>query len=289
MRLWRTRLTVDGLAFEDDDEPPPRFAFIGVCACELAGIRILDRVLLEGPYRDPIYKSRRENAFILAVNCAQAASTCFCASMKTGPKADGPFDLALTELIDDDRHEFLVEIGSTLGREVLDEVAHRPAAPRDLEHAHRVVEGAEQQIEKNFETAGLHEALLKNPEHPRWDDAAERCMACANCTMVCPTCFCNAIGDTAELSGETAERWRTWDSCSSQEFTFIHGGSVRHTRRSRFRQWVTHKFAGWTEQFGSHGCVGCGRCITWCPVGIDITEEACAVRDTAAEPAPSHG
>jgi sulfhydrogenase subunit beta (sulfur reductase) len=289
VRLWRTRLTVEGLGFDEDDEPVPRYAFVGVRACELAGIRILDRVLLDGTYRDPVYRARRENAFILAVNCAQAASTCFCTSMHTGPRVDGSFDLSMTELIDGESHEFLVEIGSALGREVLEEIPRRPAAPRDLEHAHRVVSEAERQIEKNLDTAGLAEALLENPEHPRWDDAAERCMACSNCTMVCPTCFCSTIEDSGDLSGETAERWRAWDSCTTQEFGFIHGGSVRQSRRSRYRQWVTHKFAGWTEQFGSHGCVGCGRCITWCPVGIDITEEASAVRDTPAEPVPSHG
>jgi Fe-S-cluster-containing hydrogenase component 2 len=130
--------------------------------------------------------------------------------------------------------------------------------------------------------AGLQAAL----EHPRWDDVARRCLTCGNCTMVCPTCFCTQVTDTTDLTGDHAERWRRWDSCFTLEYSHVHGGSVRTSTRSRYRQWLTHKLSTWHDQFGTTGCVGCGRCIAWCPVGIDLTEE---VRALLAAPAGSSG
>jgi Fe-S-cluster-containing hydrogenase component 2 len=131
-----------------------------------------------------------------------------------------------------------------------------------------------------MDTSGIKELLYRNPEHPRWDDVAERCLACTNCTLVCPTCFCGSVEDVTDLVGETAERWRRWDSCFTLDHSFLHGGSVRSSTRARYRQWLTHKLASWIDQFGTSGCIGCGRCITWCPVGIDITEEVAAIRAT---------
>jgi Fe-S-cluster-containing hydrogenase component 2 len=137
-----------------------------------------------------------------------------------------------------------------------------------------------------MDTRGIKELLYRNYEHPRWDNVATRCLTCANCTMVCPTCFCTTVEDVTDLSGDHAERWRKWDSCFTMDFSYIHGGSVRATPKSRYRQWLTHKLATWFDQFGSSGCVGCGRCITWCPVAIDLTEEVRAIRDseTAGRP-----
>jgi ferredoxin len=97
--------------------------------------------------------------------------------------------------------------------------------------------------------------------------------------MVCPTCFCATVEDVTDLAGTQADRMRKWDSCFTLDFSYIHGGSVRASVKARYRQWMTHKLASWVDQFGTFGCVGCGRCITWCPVGIDITEEARAIRE----------
>ncbi len=278
LRLWRAEKRDDGFQVARDEAPRKPYAFLGVRSCELHAIAIQDRVFLEGEHVDPIYRERRENAFIVAVNCGQAGGTCFCVSMNTGPKASQGFDLALTEVLEDGRHYFVVESGSDRGAELLAELGGSEATEVELTAAEVAVKNAVGQMGRSLETEGLKELLYRNYEHPRWDQVAERCLACTNCTMVCPTCFCSSVEDVSDLDGEGAERWRTWDSCFSGEFSYIHGGNVRQTVKSRYRQWMTHKLATWYDQFGSSGCVGCGRCITWCPVAIDITEEAAAIR-----------
>jgi sulfhydrogenase subunit beta (sulfur reductase) len=270
----------------NQEAPPPRRAFLGVRACELAAIAVQDRVLQDDRYRDPIYAARRDGIFIVAVNCTQAAPTCFCTSMGTGPRVRGVYDLSLTELIGDGRHEFVIEAGSDAGAEVLTELtAHSEssvASEAVCQEAEAAVERAASQIQRRLDTTGIRDLLYNSFDHPRWQNVADRCLTCANCTMVCPTCFCTTVEDVSDVSGTHAERWRKWDSCFSQDFSYIHGGYVRSSAKSRYRQWMTHKLASWIDQFGSSGCVGCGRCITWCPVGIDITEEVRAIREAPA-------
>jgi formate hydrogenlyase subunit 6/NADH:ubiquinone oxidoreductase subunit I len=280
VRLWRARRDANGFQVITEDGPAPKLAFLGVRSCELHAIAIQDKVFLGGNAVDSIYRKRREDVFIVAVNCGQAGGTCFCVSMKTGPKTTFGFDLALTEVIDGSRHCFVVEVGTEKGAGLLSDVPTRDASDGELQKADAVVAGAAAQMGRQLDTAGLKELLYRNYGHPRWDDVAGRCLTCANCTMVCPTCFCTTVEDVTDLSGDHAERWRKWDSCFTMDFSYIHGGSVRGTPRARYRQWMTHKLATWHDQFGTSGCVGCGRCITWCPVGIDLTEEARAIRQT---------
>lgn len=266
--------TASGWQMQTPSEAPLRYAFLGVRACELAAIAVQDRVFLEGAYVDPIYKARREQCFLVAVNCTQAASTCFCTSMKTGPRCRAGFDLALTEL----REGFIVEVGSDAGAAILAQVAVREAAADELDSAEAAREQAVQQITRQMDTTDIRDLLLGNLNHPRWAEVATRCLSCTNCTMVCPTCFCSSVTDVADLGGSHVERERKWDSCFNLDFSNMNGGAVRNDVRSRYRQWLTHKLASWVDQFGTSGCVGCGRCITWCPVGIDLTEEVAAIR-----------
>jgi ferredoxin len=279
-RLWQARL--DGRAIEivPEQDETPRYAFIGVRACELHAIAIQDKVFLDGLQVDASYQARREQSFTVAVNCGQAGNTCFCVSMQAGPRATAGFDLALTEIIGAGRHEFLVESGSDRGGALLQDVPSREATDEDRAAAQRIVEATAGQMGRHMDTTGIKELLYRNIEHPRWDDVAARCLACGNCTMVCPTCFCTTVEEVTDLTGEHAERWQTWDSCFTLDFSHVHGGSVRASTKARYRQWMTHKLATWIDQFGSSGCVGCGRCITWCPVAIDITEEVRAIRAT---------
>ena len=284
VRLMTAERSGQSFRILNNDAPPPRRAFLGVRACELAAIAVQDRVLKGDQYVDPIYAARRDGTFILAVQCTQAASTCFCTSMNTGPRAQGGYDLALTELVEPGRHEFVVEAGSDAGREILAELTLSPTPDAVYREAETAVEHTASQMKRRMDTTGIRELLYTNFDHPRWDNVAQRCLTCANCTMVCPTCFCTTVEDVTDVTGTHAERWRKWDSCFTQDFSYIHGGSVRSSVKSRYRQWMTHKLASWIDQFGSSGCVGCGRCIAWCPVGIDITEEVRAIRDSPAAP-----
>ena len=277
--LFRARRSDDGsFALSGPGEEAPPLAFLGVRSCDLHAIAVQDRVFLQEGLEDPTYAARRQRAFIVAVSCGEPAGTCFCVSMGTGPRVTGGFDLALTELLDADGHRFLAEAGSDRGAEVLAAVPSRPATPADEDRAEAVVAAAARRMGRTMDTDGIKELLYRSYEHPRWDDVAARCLSCANCTMVCPTCFCNTVEDVTDVTGEHAERWRRWDSCSTLDFTEMGGGHVRPSGRSRYRQWMTHKLATWIDQFGTSGCIGCGRCITWCPVAIDITEEVRAIR-----------
>jgi formate hydrogenlyase subunit 6/NADH:ubiquinone oxidoreductase subunit I len=276
--LWTARREGEDITIEAPAPPPRKFAFIGVRACELHAIAIQDKVFLGSTYQDTAYGMRRQDAFIVAVNCGEAGGTCFCVSMQTGPQAETGFDLALTELLDAQRHEFLVETGSQAGAAMLEKLSHRPAVESDLTAAEAVIARTRGSMGLTLDTDGLKELLQNNLTHPRWDEVAARCLTCGNCTMVCPTCFCTTVEDHSDLTGDTATRVRKWDSCFSLDFSFLHGGSVRQSASSRYRQWMTHKLANWIDQFGTSGCVGCGRCVTWCPVGIDLTAEAAAIR-----------
>jgi ferredoxin len=277
-RLWSAEREGQAMRVTEEPVDDHACAFIGVRSCELHAMEIQDRVFMRGPGRDGGYKARRERAFIVALNCGTAGGTCFCVSMKTGPKVTSAFDLALTELLDESSHTFLVEVGSELGAQVMAEVPHRSADDSHEARAEEIVAHTAEHMGRAMDTTGIKELLYGNLEHPRWDDVASRCLSCGNCTMVCPTCFCSTVEDMTSLGGEHAERHGAWDSCFTADFTFVHGGTVRPTTRSRYRQWMTHKLATWIDQFGESGCVGCGRCITWCPVGIDITQEVAAIR-----------
>ncbi len=273
LTLFSIERTADSFAVHQGSTDVPRYAFLGVRSCDLHAIAVQDRTFLHGPYVDPHYERRRERAFIIAVQCGTAASTCFCASMNTGPRATQGFDLALTELPE----AFVVEVGSERGGALLVGLNVR-AANGEIEAAHQVTETTKRQMTRTLDTSDMPALLYENLDHARWDDVAGRCLSCTNCTMVCPTCFCHSVDEVPDLLGERSERVRQWDSCFNPELSHVAGGSTRPDIRARYRQWLTHKLASWIDQFGVSGCVGCGRCITWCPVGIDLTEEVAAIR-----------
>jgi ferredoxin len=286
-RLWSAARTPDGgfeLSDDADDGEPPSYAFLGVRPCDLRAIAIQDRVLAQPGSR---YAARRARLLIVAVNCTEPGETCFCASMGTGPGADAGYDLALTEMLDEGDHHFVVEVGSQRGADVIEKLPSEPADDLAVRGAWSAVEAAAGRMGRQMETSDLRELMADSYQAARWDDVAARCLTCGNCTMACPTCFCTAIEDTTDLTADHAERWERWDSCFDLDFSYLHGGGVRKSAKSRYRQWLTHKLGTWHDQFESSGCVGCGRCIVWCPAGIDLTEEVKALhaeRDQRDDP-----
>jgi ferredoxin len=275
------------------DEPP--LAFLGVRPCDLRALAILDGVFAAaGP--SSTYAVRRSRVFIVAVECTDPADTCFCATVPAepgqgcGPGVDparaGDFDLVLTEVDDaTSGHRFVVRSGSCRGAEVLKAVVHSAVDEGTADQARAAVEHAAASMHRSLPSLDLRSLMTASVDARHWDDIAERCVACGNCTLVCPTCFCTTTEDVSDLSGDHAERWARWDSCFDLDFSYVHGGEVRTSVQSRYRQWLTHKFGTWHDQFGSSGCVGCGRCIAWCPAGIDLTEELRALQSEADQEA----
>ncbi|MFG2302566.1 4Fe-4S dicluster domain-containing protein [Actinacidiphila glaucinigra] len=282
VRQWSADRGPEGeLTVQEETPDPVSYAFLGVRPCDLRAIRILDRVLTGGRHRDPAYGSRRTGAFLIAVECTEPGATCFCVSMGAGPAVDEGYDLALTEVLDADGHRLLCRSGSAEGAAVLAELPRRPADDATRRAAADAVGSAAQRMGRSMPAVDLRTLMRDNLEADRWDDVTSRCLSCGNCTMVCPTCFCTTTEDVSDLTGDHAERWRRWDSCYDLDFSALHGVPVRESARSRYRQWLTHKLGTWHDQFGSSGCVGCGRCIVWCPTGIDLTVEARALHEEA--------
>ena len=272
-KLWSAERTDDRLTFRDATTTWPKTVLFGVRPCELAAIERQRRIFAEGPYVDTAFAERLAGSIIVVVQCARSAPTCFCASMDTGPRAESGYDLALTELPADHGAAFLVESGSQAGDDALHAIGGATATPRDYATALDLSRAAAAGQTRTMPD-DIADGLKLRLESPVWADIASRCLTCGNCTLACPTCFCSDVEEVSDLSGEHTERWQLWDSCFNPDFGFIHGGPVRSSPAARYRQWMTHKLSYWHDQFGSSGCVGCGRCITWCPVGIDLVAEA---------------
>ena len=267
----------------EQPEDEPRYAFVGVRGCDLAAIATLNGVLGDGVHPDHGFTGRLGKVFVVAVNCTEPGGLCFCASMGTGPAVGPGFDLALTERTGPDGCWYLVDVGSDVGAEVLAELPHREAGDTEIDSAREDVAQAADRMGRRMPDGDLRNLLIESRESPHWNEVADRCLTCGNCTMVCPTCFCTSVEDVTDLTGEHAERWMQWASCFEFDFTFVHEGSVRQSVPSRYRHWLTHKLGTWHDQFGTSGCVGCGRCIAWCPTGIDITEEMTTLSELAKD------
>jgi ferredoxin len=265
--LWSS----DGTDFHPHRAAPKRYAFLGVRACDLAALAVLRGVL--GRAAD----AEAPDPLIIAVGCTEPGGVCFCVSMGSGPAPGPGYDLSLVELIDDHSHRFVVDAGTERGAEVLARIPHRPAPDADTGAARDAVAAAAEAMPRAMPDTDLRTLLIRGRESRQWEDVAQRCLRCGNCTMVCPTCFCTTSEDSTDLVTGVEEHAQRWASCFELDFSYLHGGPVRVSGESRYRQWMTHKLSAWHDQFGTSGCVGCGRCIAWCPAGIDITAEAAAL------------
>lgn len=280
LRLFSIRPTAEYYALEHGPPEAPKLALLGVRPCDVAALLVQDKVFAAretGGFRceaDSYYQQTRESALVIAVNCTQPGRNCFCASMGTGPMVQDGYDVALTEL----RGGFVVQCGSPRGTSLFEKLPVREPSSAEVELAEVRLEQAASRMGRQMHTDRLPELVARAVEHPHWDEIAKRCLGCGNCTMVCPTCFCSTVSDSTQLGSEVTTRTRYWESCYTHQFSYTTAGPVRHSIRARHRHWVMHKLYGFVEQFGVSGCVGCGRCITWCPAGIEITEEVAAIR-----------
>lgn len=275
MRLYSGALQADG-GFTVTPEPgiPRPLAFFGLRPCDSFAVLVLDKTFLQNPNVDQPYRRRRSGSFLAVLNCTTPGNTCFCASMGTGPRAGVGYDLRLTEL----PARFLIEAGSPAGAAILGRLPARPAGDAEVAEADRLIAAAIPQMGRKLNTHNLPQVLREGLEHPHWDFMKTWCIGCTNCTIVCPTCFCNDTHDSVDLNLRHVARERVWDSCFRWQFAEVHGGNARSELKYRYRHWAVHKLGYWVEQYGVFGCVGCGRCLTWCPVGIDITAVATVVR-----------
>lgn len=279
--LYSSTQNEDGILFSTSQTKAQKRAFFGIRSCELHAIAVQDRVFVESSYADPHYAQRRSDLIFIAVNCTRSADTCFCSSLDTGPKAKAGFDLSITE-VRDKEHYFIVETGSAIGMDLVNTLALSEASNEHISLSEQAIARAAVQ-KRSIDTQGIKELIYENLENqPFWENVADRCLNCANCTMVCPTCFCSTVESRTDLAGTTTEHVRQWDSCFNLGHSHLAGGSVRSSSESRYRQWFSHKLASWQDQFDTLGCTGCGRCITWCPVGIDITAEAARLQSMSA-------
>ncbi|MCF6765672.1 4Fe-4S dicluster domain-containing protein [Thiotrichales bacterium 19S3-7] len=272
--LWNVKRNDQGKLSFEKSAHVAKYAIFGVRPCDLRAIEIQDKVFIDNTYHDLRYQKRRQQLFIIAANCTSCHHNCFCVSLGDKPQADRGFDMAMTEV----EGGFVVEVGSQTGESVVDQLQLVGATKNQIEQAAKQIAATtSKQVKKVPEVPIMEETLKQSLDHAQWDDVAKRCLSCGSCTQACPTCFCHTEKDEPKLNGEETEHLREWDSCFGLDHSYTHGELYREQPKYRYRQWLVHKFGTWRDQFDTKGCVGCGRCITWCPVKIDVTEEINAI------------
>ncbi|MFC1926931.1 4Fe-4S dicluster domain-containing protein [Chloroflexota bacterium] len=228
----------------------------GIRPCDAKAIAMLDFPFLAEP-ADSLWAQHREKTYLIGLSCNTACSQCFCTSMGTAPNDPSDVDILLTEVGDSYAVQTVTEKGKQLleGIELKEQDLTLPPPPSPT----------------SVPAEGISEAVRKAFDEPYWSRLADRCIHCNVCAYVCPTCYCFDIRDYPE--GEKIERLRTWESCQSKGFTRIAGGhDPRADKGIRLRQRFAHKLLYFPQEFGPLACVGCGRCVTSCPVNIDIRE-----------------
>ncbi|HEU19513.1 MAG TPA: 4Fe-4S ferredoxin [Deltaproteobacteria bacterium] len=239
----------------------------GARPCDVRSFILLDYVFDQEKYKDPYYIDKREKTTIVSLACVTPPySTCFCTSVGGHPMIVEGADVVLTDVGDNYLAEFITPKGQT----ILAKLGDLPTADdATLAKKEELVKKAEGEIKSQVAGSAIKPWLDENFEHPFWDTIHKSCLACGTCTYLCPTCHCFDITD--EVKGDEGKRVRTWDSCMYWLFTIeTSGHNPRTSQKQRWRQRLLHKFRYFVDNFGAIACVGCGRCVMYCPVNIDI-------------------
>ena len=230
----------------------------GARPCDVNSLILLDNVYM-GEFNDPYYSGRRENTIIISAACNEPDEHCFCKSMDMGPHSCDA-DIILTDL-GDDRYFVDSKTNDLINSDIFKE-----ATSEDTELKNKRHKEAESKIIRTIDTS-------KNLDDGHLDAAAKKCLACACCTYLCPTCTCFDVNDESMISMHKGERFKCWDSCMFPSFALLAGGeNPREEKSDRFKQRLYHKFKYYPDRYGKIGCVGCGRCTEKCPVNMDIVE-----------------
>ena len=240
---------------------------LGLRPCDARGLELLDRVFGQGQYRDPYYLARRAATVVVALACTDPRQTCFCHAVGGDPYSSEGADVLLSDADD----AYIAVPQTEKGEEWLTTLSLSAVDDGHLETSQAVAARAHELLAEIEPVAGLEDQLVDLFESAVWAEIAEKCIACGTCTYLCPGCHCFNIQDRVLANG--GSRLRSWDGCMYEGFTkHASGHNPRPDQGTRWRQRTLHKFAYLPENVGMYGCVGCGRCITYCPVRLDIRE-----------------
>ncbi|MDE7097798.1 MAG: 4Fe-4S dicluster domain-containing protein [Ruminococcus sp.] len=260
----------------DVREESEDFVVFGVRACDARSFTILDKVFLSEPV-DSYYKNRREHGTIVTMACTKPAETCFCTAFGIDPTVPEG-DVAV--FFDGENYFFLerTEKGEKFIASISDMLEDG-----DTSKLNEVQEKARDIMKKlplaNLSTKSFGgERLMEHFNSEKWAELSESCLGCGTCTFVCPTCQCYDIRDFN--TGHEIKRFRCWDSCMYSDFTKMAHGNSRNSQLERFRQRFMHKLVYFpANNNGEFGCVGCGRCLSKCPVSMNIVKVMKALED----------
>lgn len=246
---------------------------IGAKACDLRALEIIDKVYAEGDFPEPYYTEARKSHIIISADCMEANSHCFCTLMHGLPYPTGNYDLNLSKI----NNDYLVEIGSEKGKELLDTYfsGGQTASPEELNlrnEQREIVKSKVDTANKQFTYFQTHQAAVeKHLNSDIWKDLSKTCVECGICTQICPTCHCFLLYD--QPAGEQYERIKVWDSCFFAGYSRMAGGLTPRLRlEDRFKNRFYHKFDSFVTNFNMEACTGCGRCVEGCMGNIDLRE-----------------